>query len=71
MNKIFLTGGSVKAYFGPLIHELNLRSNDLVTLDGNVILHLAGKSHELNDIFDARDYCDVNTDLTKKCMMLF
>jgi len=72
MNKIFLTGGSgfvgqsVKTYFGSLIYELNLRNNDLVTHDGNVILHFAGKSHDLKNIFDAREYYDVNTDLTKK-----
>jgi nucleoside-diphosphate-sugar epimerase len=72
MNKIFITGGSgfvgqsVKAYFGSLIHELDLRNNDLVTLDGNVILHFAGKSHDLKNIFDAREYYEVNTELTKK-----
>jgi nucleoside-diphosphate-sugar epimerase len=72
MNKIFLTGGSgfvgqsVKASFGSLIHELDLRNNDLVKLDGNVILHFAGKSHDLKNIFDAKEYYEVNTDLTKK-----
>lgn len=72
MNKIFLTGGSgfvgqsVKASFGSLIHELDLRNNDLVKLDGNVILHFAGKSHDLKNIFDAKEYYEVNTGLTKK-----
>jgi len=72
MNKIFLTGGSgfvgqsVKTYFGSLIHELDLRNSVLVKLDGNVILHFAGKSHDLKNIFDAKEYYEVNTDLTKK-----
>ena len=72
MSKIFLTGGSgfigqsVKTYFGSLIHELDLRNNDLVTLDGNVIFHFAGKSHDLKNISDMREYYKVNTDLTKK-----
>ena len=72
MSKIFLTGGSgfigqsVKTYFGSLIHELDLRNNDLVTLDGNVIFHFAGKSHDLKNISDVREYYKVNTDLTKK-----
>lgn len=72
MNKIVLTGGSgfvgqsVKTYFGSLIHELDLRNNGLVTLDGNVILHFAGKSHDLKNILDAREYYEVNTELTKK-----
>ena len=77
MNKIFLTGGSgfvgqsVKTYFGSLIHELNLRNNDLVTLDGNVIFHFAGKSHDLKNISDVREYYKVNTDLTKKVFDAF
>jgi nucleoside-diphosphate-sugar epimerase len=72
MNKIFLTGGSgfvgqsVKNYYGSLIHELDLRNNDLLTLDGNIILHFAGKSHDLRNISDVREYYEVNTDLTKK-----
>jgi nucleoside-diphosphate-sugar epimerase len=72
MNKIFLTGGSgfvgqsVKTYFGSLIHELDLRNNVLVKLDGNVIFHFAGKSHDLKNISDVREYYKVNTDLTKK-----
>jgi len=72
MSMIFLTGGSgfigqsVKTYFGSLIHELDFRNNDLVTLDGNVIFHFAGKSHDLKNISDVREYYKVNTDLTKK-----
>jgi len=72
MNKIFLTGGSgfvgqsVKTYFGSLIHELDLRNNDLVTLDCNVIFHFAGKSHDVKNTSDVREYYKVNTDLTKK-----
>ena len=77
MNKIILTGGSgfvgqsAKTYFGSLIHELNLRNNDLVTLDGNIILHFAGKSHDLKNTFDAKEYYEVNTDLTKKIYNAF
>jgi len=77
MSKIFLTGGSgfigqsVKTYFGSLIHELDLRNNDLVTLDGNVIFHFAGKSHDLKNISDVSEYYKKNTDLTKKVYDVF
>ena len=72
MNKILITGvsgfvgKSVKLYFGSLVHELDLRNNDLVALDGNVILHLAGISHDLKNISNAREYYEVNTEITKK-----
>lgn len=49
-----------------LVTPLNLRdSNWKVDLDGDAIIHLAGKAHDTKKTSDPSEYSKINTDLTK------
>jgi nucleoside-diphosphate-sugar epimerase len=77
METIFLTGSS--GFIGKnFINNVNFkyliktytRDSDIIIKE-NIVIHLAGKAHDLKNISDASEYYIVNTDLTKKVFDAF
>lgn len=81
MKRLIITGGSgfvgknLTAYMNRFyrIVNLNLRTitKEGINLDGEVVIHLAGKAHDLNKVANPKEYYDVNYDLTKKLFDAF
>lgn len=69
--KIFITGstGFVGKYFIKNNCKnyifYNYQRNKEIKINENVVLHLAGKAHDLKNVTDSSDYYTVNTELTK------
>lgn len=55
------------------LHRLNLRENiDNTTLDGaDVVIHLAGRAHDLKNVSSPEDYYDINFGITKRLFDLY
>lgn len=77
INSIFLTGSTgfvgknlIKFLDNRFeIHNFNRGSQILIK--SPIVLHLAGKAHDLKNISDASEYYTVNTELTKKIFDAF
>jgi nucleoside-diphosphate-sugar epimerase len=74
---IFLTGSSgfvgtsfIK-YFHSEVVKISSRSNESYFEDAKIIVHLAGKAHDLKKTSNADEYYQVNTELTKKVFDAF
>lgn len=74
---IFLTGSSgfvgmaVVSYFG-LEKTYQLKREERILIDlAKVVIHLAGKSHDLKKISSSDEYYQVNTELSKKVFDAF
>lgn len=71
-NKIFISGVSgfvgniVKQYFScnPIISLI--RGDKIELKNVNVVIHLAGKAHDLKNVSSSDEYYKVNTELTKE-----
>jgi nucleoside-diphosphate-sugar epimerase len=70
-NKLFLTGSSGFAgenliYFFSKDFEINsYKRNSEITITENIVIHLAGKAHDLKKTLNPEEYYQVNTELTK------
>lgn len=70
MNSIFLTGSSgfvgvnLIEYFGSSIF-LKYQRAAPIEINQDVVIHLAGKAHDLKKISNSEEYYQVNTELTK------
>ena len=68
---IFLTGStgfvgiSCIKYFQSEVVKFSSRSNETYFEDAKIIVHLAGKAHDLKKTSNADEYYQVNTELTK------
>jgi nucleoside-diphosphate-sugar epimerase len=77
MNNIFLTGSS--GFIGTsLLKSINCsplrvssRGNETNIEDSNIVIHLAGKAHDLRNSSNPDEYYQVNTELTKKVFDAF
>ena len=77
MKSIFLTGAS--GFVGKnLIRFLKdfyiidqLKRDCKVLINQHIVIHLAGKSHDLKNVTDPSEYYVVNTELTKKVFNAF
>ena len=71
MKKIFITGstGFVGRYFIKYFNEKfdfsKFSKNEKIIIQHDIVLHFAGKAHDLVDTHNVQDYYSVNTDLTK------
>lgn len=72
MKSIFITGSggfvgeSVIKYFHTIYVFYRFSKNNEININQDVVLHLAGKAHDLKNISNPSEYYQVNTELTKK-----
>jgi nucleoside-diphosphate-sugar epimerase len=77
MNRIFITGSSgfvgrnLMQYLEPFYTCLKHRRNGLIEIDHDIVIHLAGKVHDLRNISNHEEYYQINTELTKKVFDAF
>lgn len=81
MNSIFITGSSgfvgtnLKAYLDDSfeIHPVSVRfiDNQEIIIQGNALIHLAGKAHDLKKVSRPSDYYEANFELTKQLFDAF
>jgi nucleoside-diphosphate-sugar epimerase len=68
---IFLTGSSgfvgknIVSYFGNQLHIKNYRKGSVINIQEDIVIHLAGKAHDLKNTANVEEYYVVNTELTK------
>lgn len=71
MKKVFITGstGFVGRYFIEYFKEKfdfsKFSKNEKIIIQHDIVLHFAGKAHDLIDTHNVQDYYSTNTDLTK------
>ena len=69
---IFLTGGSgfvgrnLIDFFSKTKKINNYKRNSKITIKENIVIHLAGKAHDLKKTSSSNVYYEVNTELTKE-----
>jgi nucleoside-diphosphate-sugar epimerase len=74
---IFLTGAggfvgnSIKNCLNSKIKYTNYKREEIIAIKDNVVLHLAGKSHDLKNTSSSQEYYQVNTELTKEVFNAF
>ena len=72
MKSIFITGSggfvgqNVIKYFNFTYEFYRFSKNDEININQDVVLHLAGKAHDLKNTSNAEEYYKVNTELTKQ-----
>jgi nucleoside-diphosphate-sugar epimerase len=77
MKSLFITGdtgfvGSNLIKFLYSIYEIvKYKKGTLIEVDQDVVIHLAGKAHDLKNISSFDDYYKVNTELTKEIFNIF
>lgn len=71
MNSIFITGSNgfigknLISYFSLYFSFVKYDKTSPVNIQGEVVLHLAGKAHDLKNVSNSSEYYEVNTELTK------
>ena len=71
MNSIFITGSNgfigknMITYFSLDYSFVKYDKTNPVNIQGEVVLHLAGKAHDLKNVSNSSEYYEVNTELTK------
>ena len=71
MNSIFITGSNgfigknFITYFSLNFSFVKYDKRSPVNIQGEVVLHLAGKAHDLKNVSNSSEYYEVNTELTK------
>lgn len=74
---IFITGASgfvgssIKKYLNNLIHYTNYKREEKIVIKEDIVLHFAGKAHDLKKISKSEDYYKVNSELTQKVFNAF
>lgn len=71
-NTIFITGSSgfvgknLLNHFENIYTFLKYKKGGSISINQEVVIHLAGKAHDLKNITDPTEYYSINNDLTKK-----
>jgi nucleoside-diphosphate-sugar epimerase len=71
VKSIFITGSSgfvgqnIIKYFNNIYLIYRFSKNNEININQDVVLHLAGKAHDLKNISNSSEYYQVNTELTK------
>jgi nucleoside-diphosphate-sugar epimerase len=74
---IFLTGANgfvgklLKNYFSDLYHFYDFNRENKIEIKEDVILHFAGKAHDIKKVSSPDDYYQINTELTKNIFDTF
>jgi nucleoside-diphosphate-sugar epimerase len=70
-NRIFITGSSgfvginLFKYLDTIYRLDKYLKNSQINIDQEIVIHLAGKAHDLKNVTSLAEYYDVNTQLTK------
>lgn len=71
-SSIYITGSTgflgknIVSFFENKIRFKFFKRNSKIEISEDVVLHLAGKAHDLSSNFNYKEYYEVNTELTKK-----
>ena len=77
MKNIFITGAGgfvgkhIVEYFKSNYQFTIFKKNASILIHSDIVVHLAGKAHDLKNVSDASEYYTVNTELTKKLFDAF
>jgi nucleoside-diphosphate-sugar epimerase len=77
MKSLFITGGSgfvggnLIKIFSSIYDILIYKKGTLVQVEQNIVIHLAGKSHDIKNISSPNEYYKVNTNFTKDVFNAF
>jgi nucleoside-diphosphate-sugar epimerase len=77
LKSVFITGSNgfvgknLITYFSSKFSFLKYEKYSPVNILGEVVLHFAGKAHDLKNTSDSREYYQVNTELTKEIFKAF
>ena len=77
MKSIFITGSggfvgqNIIKYFNSTYVFYRFSKNDEININQDVVLHFAGKAHDLKNISNSQEYYIVNTELTKQVFDIF
>jgi nucleoside-diphosphate-sugar epimerase len=77
VENIFITGGGgfvgkhIVEYFKSNYQFTIFNKDESIFIHSDIVVHLAGKAHDLKNVLDASEYYTVNTDLTKKLFDAF
>jgi nucleoside-diphosphate-sugar epimerase len=77
MSNIFLTGSTgfvghnLIKYLIPSFDFYNYNKGEAVDINQDIVIHLAGKAHDLKNTSNPDEYYQVNTELTKKVFDAF
>jgi nucleoside-diphosphate-sugar epimerase len=72
VENIFITGAggfvgkNTIEYFKSKYKITRYNKEDLLIIQSDIVLHFAGKAHDLRNVDDPSEYYKINTDLTKK-----
>ncbi len=72
MKSIFITGSggfvgqNIIKYFDAIYEFYRFSKNDEININQEVVLHFAGKAHDLKNTSNAEEYYIINTELTKQ-----
>jgi nucleoside-diphosphate-sugar epimerase len=74
---IFLTGAggfigkSIRKYLSNSVHYTNFKREENIVIKEDIVLHFAGKAHDLKKVSKPDEYYKVNTELTQKVFDAF
>ncbi len=74
---IFLTGAggfigkSIRKYLSNSVHYTNFKREENIVIKEDIVLHFAGKAHDLKKVSKRDEYYKVNTELTQKVFDAF
>lgn len=77
MKSIFITGssgfvgGNLISYFGFKYSIIKHIKNSPISINEDIVIHLAGKAHDLKNVVNPDEYYKVNTELTKEVFDAF
>ncbi len=77
MENIFITGAggfvgkNIIDYFKSNYQFKIFNKDESILIQGDIVVHLAGKAHDLKNVSDASEFYTVNTELTKKIFDAF
>ncbi len=77
MENIFITGAGgfvgkyIVEYFKSNYQFTKFNKNGSILIHSDIVVHLAGKAHDLKNVTDFSEYYTVNTELTKKLFDAF
>ena len=77
MKSIFITGSggfvgqNIIKHYNYTYDFYRFSKNNEININQDVVLHLAGKAHDLKNISNSSEYYQVNTELTKRVFDAF